>query len=310
MSQPIRIDAHSFQEPLAFLCQTMVEKVFREGAQTGWPACVSEDIAMMLRYSLNVYRLLFYLNADTRRTEDLDWHVPYGVTAMSLVRSLIDCLYNVTSILQDPPERGPAYRKSGIQRILKDLDEDEKRYGGQANWDSYIAERRDLTDRLMRMSGFTANQIKDQKPWPTLGRYLEQKGPGATSTSHQHFLRTFTYLGWRQYSALSHGAYEAFAGTLGSLPVGSYYINDFLPHDTRPKVANSYELFVSAHLGRAATVLLCMITELQAYCRFDGANINERIRKVWEPLLPLFEAKELYDGRYAKLMAERGIEKR
>jgi hypothetical protein len=191
--------------------------------------------------------------------------------------------------------------------MLKDLDEDDRRYGGQANWDSYVAERRDLTDKLMRMSGFTAKQVKDQKPWPTLGKYLDQRGPGATVTAHQQFLRTFTYLGWRQYSALSHGAYEAFAGTLGNLPVGSYYINDFLPHDVRPKVENSYELFVSAHLGRAATVLLCMITELQAYCRFDGANINERIRKVWEPLLPLFEAKELYDGRYAKLMAEKGI---
>jgi hypothetical protein len=72
-------------------------------------------------------------------------------------------------------------------------------------------------------------------------------------------------------------------------------------------VESSYELFVSAQLGRAATVLLCLITELQAYCRFDGHNINERIRKVWEPLLPLFEAKELYDGRYSKLMAQKGI---
>jgi hypothetical protein len=54
-------------------------------------------------------------------------------------------------------------------------------------------------------------------------------------------------------------------------------------------------------------VLLCLITELQAHCRFDGARINERICKVWEALLPLFEAKELYDGRYLKLMQEKGI---
>jgi hypothetical protein len=54
-------------------------------------------------------------------------------------------------------------------------------------------------------------------------------------------------------------------------------------------------------------VLLCMITELQAHCRFYGADINERICKMWDALMPLLEAKELYDGRYRQLMEERGI---
>ena len=108
-------------------------------------------------------------------------------------------------------------------------------------------------------------------------------------------------------SALSHGAYEAFAGTLGYLPVGAYYVRDFMPHDVRPKVDESYDLLISTHIGRAATVSLCLITELQAYCGFDGANINERICRIWDALLPLFEAKELYDGRYSRLMADKGI---
>jgi hypothetical protein len=170
-----------------------------------------------------------------------------------------------------------------------------------------LKSRRALVDRLIRMSGFTLDDVMKQRPWPTLGAYILPKRPGAVLTEHQEFLRTFTYLGWRQYSALSHGAYEAFSGTLGHVPVGAYYVTDFLPHETRPKVEESYELFVSTHIGRAATVLLCLITELQAYCLFDEANINERICNVWEALLPLFEAKELYDGRYRKLMADKGI---
>jgi len=56
---PIRVDAMTFQEPLARLADVRVEKVFRESAaQCGWPGCVSEDVSMMLRYSMSVYNLV------------------------------------------------------------------------------------------------------------------------------------------------------------------------------------------------------------------------------------------------------------
>src|SRR5579862_5766438 len=136
------VKANTFQEPLAGLVETMVQKVFREGvAQTAWPSTVSDDISMMLRYSLSVYRVLFYLNADIRRKEDLDWQIEYGVSAMSLVRSLIDCFYNITAILQRPSKNGPAYRKSGLKKILNDLEEDRHKYLGRPEWDAYVNER-------------------------------------------------------------------------------------------------------------------------------------------------------------------------
>jgi hypothetical protein len=63
----------------------------------------------------------------------------------------------------------------------------------------------------------------------------------------------------------------------------------------------------SLHLLRASSLLLATITELQAYFKFDGANINERIRKVWDALLVHMHVKELYDARYAQLMKDKGI---
>lgn len=307
-SKPIRIDASTFQHDLAELNDVMVEKVFREGvSQCGWPMFVSEDIAMMLRYSRSIYNLLFYLNADDRRKGDLDWRIHYGVSAMSLVRALIDCLYNVTAILQQPAEKGALYRKSGLKKTLNDLEADRQAYLGQPEWEEWVRVRKGPVETLIRLSGFTLAEVMDAPEWPTLGRYLGQKQSGGVLSEHQHFLKTFTHLEWRQYSALSHGAYEAFIGTLGNLPVGGYYVQDFLPHDVRPKIDESYDLFISTHIGRAATVLLCLITEIQAYCRFDGANINQRISKIWGILLPRLEVRELYDGRYARLMADKGI---
>jgi len=52
-----------------------------------------------------------------------------------------------------------------------------------------------------------------------------------------------------------------------------------------------------------------MRMEVQAHCRFDGANINDRICNVWAALLPFPETKELYDGRYSTLMKDPGIER-
>jgi hypothetical protein len=65
------------------------------------------------------------------------------------------------------------------------------------------------------------------------------------------------------------------------------------------------------HLARRAAVIpICIVTELQAYFRFDddGARINERIRAMWDVLISVAEIKELYDeGRYSQLMKDRGI---
>lgn len=138
--------------------------------------------------------------------------------------------------------------------------------------------------------------------WPTLGTYIRRKGPGGTTTPHQDFLATFTYGHWREYSAMAHGAFE------GLMKTGMYYIEDSLPHEERPKLEEEHVKVLSLHLPRAALVLLCVVTELQAYFRFEGADINKRIHAIWNALMPAFEAKELYDLRYSQLMQDKHID--
>jgi hypothetical protein len=86
-----------------------------------------------------------------------------------------------------------------------------------------------------------------------------------------------------------------------------YFIEDALPHANRTQIENAYPVFMTQHLGRAALILLCLVTELQFFFRFDGADINKRIMEMWKALVPLFEAKELYDEHYAGLLIETGI---
>ncbi len=50
-----------------------------------------------------------------------------------------------------------------------------------------------------------------------------------------------------------------------------------------------------------------LLTEVQAYFRFEGADINKRLHDVWKALNVAFEIKELYQKRYRKLMKAKGI---
>lgn len=299
-----RIDAKTFQEPLWKLAETMAQIVKREGPKyLRAPAFVAEDIHMMIRQAIATYNLLFYLNADERRDGDCYWNPNYGVVTAPLVRSMIDALYNITLILEDPAENGPAYRKSGIKKRLLDIEEDRQTYAGKPEWEDYCAKQLMALDLLIRGSGFTEAEIRAATIWKPLGTYILQGRP-EDATPHQRFLKTFTHMQWRQYSALSHAAYD---GYIGEIPAGAYFMYDSIPRDQRPGINTMYLAFLTRHISRAAMVLISIVTELQLHFRFDGHRINERIVEMWNALVNVFEIKEIYDERYEALLRAKGI---
>jgi hypothetical protein len=295
------IDAATFQKPLVELAEVLAQKVRREAPKLIAPNFVSSDIHVLIRQAMYTYNLLFYLNADERRETDPYWRNAYTIISLPLIRNMIDCLYNITAILQDPGVNGPWFRKSGFRKALKSLDEDESKYGGQTKWDDWIKRNREQIHFEMRTNGLSLTDVMHQEVWPTMGAYVSNLKTGGTTTPHQDFLKTFTYGQWREYSAMAHGAFE------GLRPVAMFFITDSFPHDERPKVDEQYPKLLSKHLARAAVILLCVITELQAHFHFDGADINERIHKIWNALMPVFEVKQLYDEHYAQLMETKGI---
>jgi hypothetical protein len=302
----VHIDASTFQRPLEQLAEVLAQKVKREAPQLlSAPTFVAVDLHVLNRQAIYTYNLLFYLNADERRETDCYWRNAYTIVALPLIRNMIDCLYNITAILQNPSVNGPWFRKSGYKKLLSVLDEEEQRYGGQPKWDSWVKNSRDGLDLGMRADGLRKVEVLAQKAqWPTLGKYISDKQPGGLTTAHQDFLKTFAYGRWREYSAMAHGAFE------GLMLVALYYIADSMPHEERPKIDAQHPKVLALHLGRAAGVLLCIITELQAYFHFDdaGARINHRIHEMWNVLVPVPEIKELYDERYAQLMKDKQLD--
>lgn len=300
MDAPTSIDVSKFQKPLAELAVTMSLKIEREATTSfGIPAHAAIDIGALLRMSNETLNLLWFLNAD--ETLKNGGRSIYMIASLPLVRTLIDNLYNITYILRDPAKHGRAYRLSGIRKEQFDLREDERRYGGKPEWDEWIEDSRAKIDLNMRGLEATQTEVDAQQDWKTLGSYLSQKGPGGTLNNHQTFLSTFEYGPWREYSALAHGGPEALRD------VGMFYTYKEQPFEDRPKIDDALERTRSLHVMRASLVLLATITELQLFFHFRDANVDSRLRKIWEAMLDHIEVIELYSGHYKTLMDKKGI---
>ena len=136
------LDASTFQEPLVKLAEVLAQKVKREAPRLlAAPGFVSVDLHVLIRQAMYTYNTLFYLNADERRKTDPFWRTAYSVVTLPLIRNMIDCLYNITAILQDPGVNGPWFRRSGYKKALAAFDEEEARYGGRPEWAEWIKKR-------------------------------------------------------------------------------------------------------------------------------------------------------------------------
>lgn len=294
----VTIDASLFQEKLGKLAEVIAQKVRREApGMVAGPPYITADMHVMLRQSIYTYHLMFFLNADDNPYRKDQ----YSVVAFPLIRSMIDCLYNITAILDNPVENGPRFRRSGLKNAFDALAQDEKKYGGKEEWDNWIKGRHQELQFLMKIDNIKMDEVLAESLWPTMGTYVKRLHPGGVTTAHQDFLKSFTYLAWREYSAMAHCTFE------GLMLTGVFFIPDKFSHEQRPKIDEAHSRMVFLHISRVAAILLCIITEVQAHFKFDGANINERIHEIWDALQPIAEIKELYADRYQRLMQEKNI---
>jgi hypothetical protein len=119
------LDARTFQQQIRTLANTLALKVEREGPKIPLkPDFVSADITVLIRQALNTYDLFFFVNADERRKNEPGWKVAYSAVTLPLIRCMIDCLYNITMILDDPGVKAYQFRASGFRLALLAIEAD------------------------------------------------------------------------------------------------------------------------------------------------------------------------------------------
>lgn len=300
--QIVEVDAATFQPQISRLAEPIAQKVKREGDKhLNGADSLSADIFISIRQAKNTYDFLCWIHSDDIK-QHYGWKDNYTFAAAPLVRNLIDNLFNITLMLQDPVTNARSFRVSGFRKDLLALDSEERRYRGNPDWDKYTAEGRNKMATLLRQFGMTESEVRDKKAypdWPTFGKYLAQNSPSA----YRQFMESFSFGQWKRYSAIAHGAAE------GLHEIGAFLNRDGHKHEDRHHLDEAYPRMMSYHIAFAAILLLPIITEVQAAFMFEdaGARINGRISKCWQALMPILEAKEIYENHYRQLMKEKKI---
>jgi hypothetical protein len=290
------IDAGTFSQQIADLAETLRYKVEREGPSILPNSTLTTDIGVMLSQLTWTYNLLRWINADDTRHGMVGYRDAYTFVSLPLVRTIIDGFYNCTALLDDP-SRARAFRIGGFFRLRQALREDEERYKNDPAWQEDFRNRRHLLQRGLAEGHLTDADLDDKKnKWPLLGDYLSPQRP---DTPHRQLLRRISLGFWREYSSISHASFD------GLVQLFPFIARDHLPHEMRTPQLDDLRLrSFFMHYARAAVLLLSLLTEIQHHFRFDGANIDKRLREIWTAMLHIYEARELYDFRYNAILRE------
>ncbi len=275
---PIRVDANTFHGPLFKASERMVQKLHRELRETitkpphSAPDYVPQDMIAIFRQAMWTTNLLFYLHADERLQNDSNWRPAYTFAAVPLVRSNIDALYNLIRLLEDPCRIGTAYRRAGYRKAWISLEKERQRYGNDPQWTDYLNGREHgLRVSMLGEAGIRPDDLTKKDQWHTLGAYLNEARKHGHMSASQNFLETFAYGDWAQYPAMSHGGFE------GLMDIAAYFTRDFKDVSTRETMDERYGGESTKHIMQAATLVLCILTELKVKFPFEDATLDADI---------------------------------
>ena len=205
------IDASTFQQLGLDLIETIAQKVKREGPRfpliPSPPAYFFDDILVTLRQSKDVAGLLCWINADSGHGDGFDRTKGYALQALQLIRALIDRLYNICALLEEPAVQAPVFRKDGYRQAMASLEEDKARYGDLTNteWPAHLKQIESMLDESMHRDGINLHDPGSQS-WPTLSAFLKTD---LGKRNRGQFLSRFVKGFWNDYSSLSHGTFQA-----------------------------------------------------------------------------------------------------
>ena len=285
------IDASKFPVAVSNLARTVINKLEREGHTIAGLPDNGAEISLILRQVAHTYNLILFINADDNRFENYGYHSAYSFVSLPLVRTMIDGLYNCTAMLNDPLS-ARRYKISGFFRMRETLQANEAAYADRPEWVEALKFQRRSYEEGLLINGIATIELDNTKnKWLLLGEYLK-----GADTPHKQMLRKLTLGFWREYSSISHASFD------GLTSIFPFIVGRELPAQLHDRLDEASERALAMQVFRAAGLLMCLVTEIQHFCHFQGASIDQRLADTWASMLEIYEIKELYELRYHSLL--------
>ncbi len=288
------IDFSVITRPLDSLLAALENKIERE-----WPVHLAGIrgahalFLLTLRTSTATYRSVRYLCAD--KPPDPDRRLEYSVSVPPLNRTILDSIFTVVFVLEDPPSRCDWFFAADWRETRIELERHEAEYGHLPEWRECQTKLRAYSDAGIAIAGVSAAQVAQPSSipkWPNPGGMVKH---GASSRLPLPSTRAFLkYLNDWFYADLSQ---QSHLGGSGLMKRAGGLINDYRKN---PDTEANLRRYKNSQVGQTVSLILVLASEMEAYFNF---GLRERLQYVWGVLTPYVGvAKELYERRYASLL--------
>lgn len=268
------------------------------------PPNTNEDpayyIARILRHSSATYHLLLWINAEDTRFGAIGYYPIFSSVSLPLIRTMIDCFYNATLLL-NYPDWLKRYKISSYYRIKKTIERSESSNSNKEDIEvtHSLTRQKEALAHAMQKDGINEQDLGNKaKKWPLLSEYVNSAT--GKDEKYRNLLNMFMRGAWDEYSSISHASYSAYLDSFLSDTIAKDCITDEQRREeTGERWLNGQ---ITWHIGRAASTLLSLITEIQAAFDFEIPKIDEQLLSIWTSMLGLDEPKELYSFRYREIL--------
>ncbi len=275
----------SFQLPLDELLIAMANLIERE-----WPRRYSEnqDLKMFLLGTVKIvqttYNSIRYLAADLPANSDRK--LEFAISIPPLARTVLDSLFTIIFIFNDPQARIVWYHKSGWREFFEEHERYKATYSSDPKWADYLSWQETLVNYTRREWGITEEEANNPRRniswWPNPGKMISDPD---TSEERRVYLRYLNDWFYRSLSADSHLSWPGFARR------SAFFLNQ--DEENRINLLKKYK---SDAVMTTIALILSLLSEIESEFHFSRA---ERLKYIWNIISGFSgEAKELYELRY------------
>lgn len=241
-----------------------------------------------LKITRNTSELVRYLCADW--PEDPERKPEFCIAAFPLVRTILESLFSVLFLLDDPNARTNRYYRANWR---DEFEEDERRrgqYGNDPSWSEFLDQRRVWLESFADEIGISQQERAQPTKvawWPTPGGMRKDKSLSSD------LKRYFTYLNRWFYGSLSSASH--LTGT--RLIPAMHLLSGQLPEGP---LALTTRLYKSEAMFTSYSLHLALLSECIHALGFD---LGMKAQYLWVLIAPYWPpAKALYGRRYQALL--------